>query len=58
MNHKDWLKIVYILNGKNFGGSKDWESIPLDEIEDMLEVVEWANKQEKKAIEEARRNSR
>lgn len=58
LSEEERLKIIYILNGKNFNNYQQWLEIPLPTIIKMHRVMKWANEQEKRAYETAGRPNR
>lgn len=50
---EEWLKYVYLLNGKDFKDYRKWDKIPLPEIVRLIDTITWFKEQEKKAIEKA-----
>ncbi|NER90351.1 hypothetical protein [Moorena sp. SIO3A2] len=48
--------MVYILTG-SFADIEKWKDVSLYEMDQMLQVVEWAKEQERQAYEKARRNN-
>ena len=49
----EWLKYVYLINGKDFKDYRKWEKVPLPEIVRLIDTITWFREQENKAIEKA-----